>query len=188
MNMPQLVRKCCSKLQMATSRLPRFLLLHPTSPIKVSLTAPLPSMHPTLPLPNVLGLAPLVPLRNLLPPSRPYFNAKPSCLHPRLTPPNLPQSTHLPHLPFPRAHIFSHAQTPTLYDKYLSSTYSVHCREGWVYRGSRSMIWLPDDFRPASPTSLSAIDDRLVIFTGSRSGRLVFFDLRSMVGTILQST
>jgi hypothetical protein len=72
-------------------------------------------------------------------------------------------------------HLLSRSDSNIIYDMYLSSTYSVHCQEGWVYRGSRRMMWLPDEFRPASPTSFSAIDDRVVILTKSGE-RLVFFD------------
>ncbi|KIK93401.1 hypothetical protein PAXRUDRAFT_829029 [Paxillus rubicundulus Ve08.2h10] len=86
----------------------------------------------------------------------------------------------------PCPHLLSRSDSNIVYDMYLSSTYSVNCQEGWVYRGSRRMMWLPDEFRPASPTSFSAIDDRLVIFTKTGT-RLVFFDLRSMVGTIPRS-
>ncbi|KAG8215708.1 WD40-repeat-containing domain protein [Butyriboletus roseoflavus] len=76
-------------------------------------------------------------------------------------------------------HLVSHSDSHIVYDRYFRSAYSVDSREGWVYRGSRRMFWLPSGFRPASPTALSAFEDRLVILTRSRP--IVFFDLRPMV-------
>jgi len=72
-------------------------------------------------------------------------------------------------------HLVSRSDANIVYDRYFRSTYSVDGREGWVYRGSRRMFWLPNDLRPASSTALSAFEDRLVILT--RSNLIMFFDL-----------
>ena len=76
----------------------------------------------------------------------------------------------------PCPHLVSRSDGHIIYDRYLQSTYSVDSRQGWVYRGSRRMFWLPSDLRPVSPTALSASEDTLVILTWSQT--LVCFDLR----------
>jgi len=76
-------------------------------------------------------------------------------------------------------HLISRSDSNIIYDRYLRSACSVDSREGWVYRGSRRMFWLPSDLRPASPIALSAFEDTLVILTRSRS--IMCFDLRPMV-------
>ena len=92
-----------------------------------------------------------------------------------LTPPDTPTATHPP-TPIPQCpHLVSRSDANIVYDRYFQSTYSVDVQEGWVYRGSRRMFWLPNDLRPASPTALSAFQDRLAIMTRSQS--MVFFDL-----------
>ena len=91
-----------------------------------------------------------------------------------LTPPDTPTTTP-PTSTLPCPHLVSRSDANIVYDRYFRSTYSVDGRQGWVYRGSRRMFWLPNDLRPASPTALSAFEDRLVILTRSRL--IVFFDL-----------
>ena len=90
-----------------------------------------------------------------------------------LTPPDTPTTppTSMPSCP----HLVSHSDSHIVYDRYFRSPYAVDDREGWVYRGSRRLFWLPSDLRPASPTALSAFEDRLVIMTRSRP--IVYFDL-----------
>ncbi|KAH0835654.1 WD40-repeat-containing domain protein [Lanmaoa asiatica] len=94
-----------------------------------------------------------------------------------LTTPDTPTTPPTSSLSCP--HLVSRSDSHIVYDRYFRSTYSVDGREGWVYRGSRRMFWLPSDLRPASPIALSAFEDRLVIVTRSRP--IVFFDLRPMV-------
>ena len=81
-----------------------------------------------------------------------------------------------PPTPTPQCpHLVSRSDPNIVYDRYFQSTYSVDVREGWVYRGSRRMFWLPNDLRPASSMALWAFQDRLIIL--SRSQPIVFFDL-----------
>ncbi|KIJ62505.1 hypothetical protein HYDPIDRAFT_169151 [Hydnomerulius pinastri MD-312] len=87
-----------------------------------------------------------------------------------------------PTTPTPCAHLLSRSDSAIVYDRYLSSTYSVHRSDGWIYRGSKRMFWLPDELRPESPNSLSAAGDRLVIFT--QSTRILFLNLRPMVEAV----
>lgn len=90
-----------------------------------------------------------------------------------LTPTDIPTTspTSSPSCP----HLVSRSDSNIVYDRYFRSTYSVDNREGWIYRGSKRMFWLPNDLRPASPTALSVLEDRLVILARSRA--IVFFDL-----------
>ena len=76
-------------------------------------------------------------------------------------------------------HLVSRSDANIVYDRYFRSTYSIDGREGWVYHGSRRMFWLPGDLRPASPTTLSAFEDRLVVVT--RSQTTLFIDLSAIV-------
>ncbi|KAH7925768.1 WD40 repeat-like protein [Leucogyrophana mollusca] len=59
-------------------------------------------------------------------------------------------------------HLVSQSNKGNVYDCLFRSGYLVR-EDGWVYHGSKRLLWLPVLFRPKGPTSLAAYKDRLWI-------------------------
>ncbi|KAH7914876.1 WD40-repeat-containing domain protein [Hygrophoropsis aurantiaca] len=59
-------------------------------------------------------------------------------------------------------HLISQSETGNVYDKLLRSAY-VFREDGWIYDGTRRLFWLPSAFRPISPSSMVAYQEKLWI-------------------------
>ncbi|KAH7921578.1 WD40 repeat-like protein [Leucogyrophana mollusca] len=76
-------------------------------------------------------------------------------------------------------HLISRSTKRNVYDCLFRSGYLVR-DDGWVYHGTRRLLWLPDNFRPLNPTSLSAYEAKLWIL--AQGERLVILDFRGLLG------